>query len=86
MSNIFAAFSLRLPNQLHEKVKATAKANRRSVNGEIIARLEKTLLPGQLHLNDNKSKEILSEYIETLRVKVEELESELANYKRKRPL
>lgn len=42
MPNDLEAFIVRLPSHLHEKIKATAKAGRRSMNKEIVARLEKS--------------------------------------------
>ncbi|WP_330565689.1 Arc family DNA-binding protein [Pseudomonas yamanorum] len=86
MSNNLAAFTLRLPSQLHTDIKAAAKTNRRSVNSEVVARLENTFMPSQTSFADNKNKGILFEYVEALGVKIEELESELAIYKRKRSL
>ncbi|WP_145309013.1 MULTISPECIES: Arc family DNA-binding protein [unclassified Pseudomonas] len=38
-----ATFVLRLPDGLRQKIKRAAKANRRSLNGEIIARMERAL-------------------------------------------
>ncbi|WP_219096473.1 Arc family DNA-binding protein [Pseudomonas sp. UMAB-40] len=38
-----ATFVLRLPEGLRLKLKRAAKANRRSLNGEIVARMERAL-------------------------------------------
>lgn len=48
-------FVARLPHALHEEIKETARANHRSMNSEIIHRLQQPVAPGmgitQLTLN-----------------------------------
>ncbi len=44
MSRTDPQFNLRLPDDLREKVRTAAKANRRSVTAEILARLEKSFV------------------------------------------
>ncbi|MEJ1465007.1 MAG: Arc family DNA-binding protein [Candidatus Sedimenticola sp. (ex Thyasira tokunagai)] len=43
MSRDIAPFGLRMPSELKESIEATAKANGRSMNAEIINRLEQSL-------------------------------------------
>lgn len=38
-----AQFHLRLPNELHAKIKQRAKMNNRSINAEIVATMEESL-------------------------------------------
>ena len=45
-----AQFHLRLPHELHAKIKQRAKMNNRSLNSEIIAAIEESLLNKALHL------------------------------------
>lgn len=45
MSREDAQFKLRLPAELREQVEQSAKTNRRSINAEIVARLEESF-PG----------------------------------------
>ncbi|MDR5901043.1 Arc family DNA-binding protein [Halomonas icarae] len=42
-------YKLRMPPELHEKLKAAAKDNHRSMNAEIVARLQSTLEEGSLY-------------------------------------
>jgi len=44
---IFTQYSLRLSNELRDKLKSNAKKNDRSLNKEIIARLEQSLILDQ---------------------------------------
>ena len=37
-----------IPNEVYDRLKASAEANRRSMNSEAIVRLESALMPGKL--------------------------------------
>ena len=80
MSNHLEAFIVRLPSELHAKIKSTAKADRRSMNNEIVGRLEASFSAGQLVAADAKLNAMLFEHISTLEEHIEYLQKELAAY------
>lgn len=81
MQSDLEAFIVCLSSELHAKIKANAKANRRSMNKEIVVRLERSFVPLKAYLADTKIKGILFEHIETLEDQIEQLKAELAAYK-----
>ncbi|MGU9815863.1 Arc family DNA-binding protein [Pseudomonas sp. LF135] len=77
MSNRLEAFIVRLPRELHAKIKTTAKADRRSMNNEIVGRLEESFAATRLVAADDKLKALLFEHITTLEQEVERLQKQL---------
>jgi hypothetical protein len=78
MSNHLEAFIIRLPSELHAKIKSTAKADKRSMNNEIVRRLEASFSARQLVAADAKLNAMLFEHISTLQEHIECLQKELA--------
>ncbi|MFL1501544.1 MULTISPECIES: Arc family DNA-binding protein [unclassified Pseudomonas] len=77
MSNNLEAFIVRLPSELHTKIKTTAKADRRSMNNEIVGRLEGSFSATRLVATDDKLKAVLFEHIATLEEEIERLHKQL---------
>ncbi|NBF04293.1 Arc family DNA-binding protein [Pseudomonas sp. Fl5BN2] len=63
-------FIVRLPDDLHSQVKSIAKEQNRSMNHEIVNRLEKSLV-------DDESRELSEKIVALLLQKVESLEQQL---------
>ena len=59
-------FVVRLPTELRNQIADAAKYHRRSMNSEIVARLERTFSGVQTELRDNDYSPQLREEIETL--------------------
>jgi hypothetical protein len=74
MPNNLEAFIVRLPSDLHAKIKATAKAARRSMNNEIVGRLEWSFETSQLKDADDSIKILLLQQIERLENKIKAYE------------
>jgi hypothetical protein len=74
MQNTLEAFILRLPSQLHAKVKCTAKEDRRSMNNEIVVRLERSYEVSQNNAENDTIKILLMEKIKFLEEKVKAYE------------
>ncbi|QJI32248.1 Arc family DNA-binding protein [Pseudomonas sp. ADAK18] len=67
-------FIVRLPIQLHAQIKSTAKADRRSMNNEIVGRLERSFEGSQTKTADDIIKILLLQKIEFLEKKVKAYE------------
>ncbi|NBF12697.1 Arc family DNA-binding protein [Pseudomonas sp. Fl4BN1] len=63
-------FIVRLPDDLHSQVKSIAKEQNRSMNHEIVNRLEKSLV-------DDESRDLSEKIVALLLQKVESLEQQL---------
>ena len=74
MQKNFEAFIVRLPTQLHAKIKSSAKADRRSMNNEIVGRLERSFEASQAKTADDSIKILLLQKIEFLERKVKAYE------------
>lgn len=74
MPNNLEAFIVHLPSDLHAKIKATAKAARRSMNNEIVGRLEWSFETSQLKDADDSIKILLLQQIERLENKLKAYE------------
>jgi|RhiMetStandDraft_4_1073278.scaffolds.fasta_scaffold98379_1 predicted HicB family RNase H-like nuclease len=74
MPNNLEAFIVHLPSDLHAKIKATAKAARRSMNNEIVGRLEWSFETSQLKDADDSIKILLLQQIERLENKIKAYE------------
>lgn len=82
-------YNLRWPEELRDKIAASAKAHNRSMNADIVARLEKSLKDDEESLNAreeealntikqaNVSLERASGFIESLLARIENLESKI---------
>jgi len=81
MPNNLEAFIVRLPSHLHAKIKATAKADRRSMNNEIVERLEISFAKSQDSTSDIKIKELLLDRIAFLERQIELMQVELKAHK-----
>jgi len=68
MPNNLEAFIVHLPSDLHAKIKATAKAARRSMNNETVGRLEWSFETSQLKDADDSIKIFLVQQIPALSV------------------
>lgn len=68
------AFIVRLPSDLHAKIKSTAKSNRRSMNNEIVGRLENSFEVNQTTRADDSIKILLLQQIERLEKQVKTYE------------
>lgn len=78
MPNNLEVFIVRLPSELHAKIKNTAKVDRRSMNNEIVGRLEDSFAARRSVPADAKLNAILFEHISTLENQIECLQQELA--------
>ncbi|NIC37193.1 Arc family DNA-binding protein [Halomonas desiderata] len=67
-------YKLRMPPELHEQLKRAAKENHRSMNAEIIARLQSTFEEHRLY-GHKLSEEITAEEARDLRDRVEAVEA-----------
>lgn len=74
MPNDLEAFIVRLPSHLHAKIKATAKADRRSMNNEIVGRLESSFASDQLNNAEDRINILLLQQIERLEKKIQAYE------------
>lgn len=74
MPNDLEAFIVRLPSRLHAKIKATAMADRRSMNNEIVGRLESSFASDQLSNAEDRINILLLQQIERLEKKIEAYE------------
>ena len=74
MPNNLEAFIVHLPSDLHAKIKATAKAARRSMNNETVGRLEWSFETSQLKDADDSIKILLLQQIERLENKIKAYE------------
>ena len=74
MPNNLEAFIVHLPSDLHAKIKANAKATRRSMNNEIVGRLEWSFETSQLKDADDSIKILLLQQIERLENKIKAYE------------
>ncbi|WP_046072396.1 Arc family DNA-binding protein [Pseudomonas synxantha] len=81
MRSQLVAFVVRLPKELHEKIKYAATADSRSMNSDIVVRLERSFLAAQKYVLNTKVKSILFEHIEILESQIEYLNAELATFK-----
>lgn len=81
MQNNLEAFIVRLPSQLHAEVKSTAKAEKRSMNNEIVVRLERSFAASQACVADTKIKTLLLDRIVFLENQIELMQAELKTYK-----
>lgn len=72
-------FIVRLPSHLHARIKSTAKEDKRSMNNEIVDRLEKSFATLQTDGLDDKIKLVLLQNIETLEQRIESLQAQMAN-------
>ncbi|NMZ04753.1 Arc family DNA-binding protein [Pseudomonas proteolytica] len=59
-------FVIRLPDGLRPQIAATARNNQRSMNGEIIIRLKRSLIQDQLRDEQEKIISVLLKRIESL--------------------
>ncbi|WP_121380460.1 Arc family DNA-binding protein [Pseudomonas aeruginosa] len=77
MSNSRTAekFVVRLPDGMRDRVAETARDNHRSMNSEIIARLEQTLL-------DDQSRQHQDRLVQLLNARIDALEEELQRYRK----
>ncbi|AZE55946.1 hypothetical protein C4K03_3793 [Pseudomonas synxantha] len=71
MPNNLEAFIVRLPSHLHAKIKTTAKMDRRSMNKEIVRRLERSFESSQGRAFDDSLPIHLLQKIELLEKKGE---------------
>ena len=62
-------FVIRLPDGLRPQIAATARRNQRSMNGEIIIRLQRSLIQDQLRDEQEKIISLLLKQIEELESK-----------------
>lgn len=62
-------FVIRLPDGLRPQIAATARSNQRSMNGEIIIRLQRSLIQDQLRDEQDKIISLLLKQIEELESK-----------------
>jgi len=62
-------FVIRLPEGLRPQIAATARSNQRSMNGEIIIRLQRSLIQDQLRDEQEKIISVLLKQIEELESK-----------------
>ncbi|EPJ86471.1 Arc family DNA-binding protein [Pseudomonas sp. CFT9] len=62
-------FVIRLPEGLRPQIAATARSNQRSMNGEIIIRLQRSLIQDQLRDEQEKIISLLLKQIEELESK-----------------
>lgn len=67
-------FIVRLPGELHTQVKRIAKQENRSMNNEIVDRLEKSLVATEVRSHDKKLITILLGKIATLEQQIESLQ------------
>lgn len=67
-------FIVRLPGELHTQVKRIAKQENRSMNHEIVDRLEKSLVASDTRGHDEKLITILLGKIESLEQQIESLQ------------
>ncbi|MDP9525802.1 Arc family DNA-binding protein [Pseudomonas protegens] len=67
-------FIVRLPGELHTQVKRIAKQENRSMNNEIVDRLEKSLVASDARGHDEKLITILLSKIESLEQQIESLQ------------
>ncbi|QZI72804.1 Arc family DNA-binding protein [Pseudomonas protegens] len=67
-------FVVRLPSELHTQVKRIAKQENRSMNNEIVNRLERSLAPLDDHPQDEKLIAILLNKIATLEQQIQSLQ------------
>ncbi|QXI57048.1 Arc family DNA-binding protein [Pseudomonas sp. OE 28.3] len=74
MPNNLEAFIVRLPRHLHAKIKATAKADRRSMNNEIVGRLERSFESDRLNDAEDSINILLLQQIERLEKKIKAYE------------
>lgn len=65
MKNDYFRSQFRLPNELYERLKAEAERGGRSLNGEIVARLEASFEPGMIEqmkaLLDAQTRQLVDE-------------------------
>ncbi|RFD32523.1 hypothetical protein CER19_05020 [Pseudomonas sp. GL93] len=71
MPNNVEPFIVRLPSQLHAKIKSIAKADRRSMNNEIVGRLERSFQASHAKIADENLRRFLIQQLELLDNKVE---------------
>ena len=62
-------FVIRLPDGLRPQIAVTARSNQRSMNGEIIIRLQRSLIQDQLRDEQEKIISVLLKQIEELESK-----------------
>lgn len=72
-------FIVRLPSHLHARIKSTAKEDKRSMNNEIVDRLEKSFASTQTDVLDEKIKLILLQNIDALERQIETLQAQTAD-------
>lgn len=77
MHNGLEAFIVRLPNELHVKIKSTAKSERRSMNQEIIERLERSFSSLHRSAPDSIIEKLLYDRIVLLESQIGEILTEL---------
>jgi hypothetical protein len=81
MQNDLEAFNVRLPSQLHAEIKITAKAEKRSMNNEIVVRLERSFAASQTCAADTAIKRLLLDRVVFLENQIELMRAELKTYK-----
>lgn len=59
--NLTTQYNLRWSDELKEKISQSAKANTRSINQEVIARLENSYTPALASLRDVPTEELMEE-------------------------
>jgi antitoxin FitA len=75
MKELMANLTLKnIPDELYERLKDTAHRNHRSLNSELIACLEKTLMPQRLTANDHLLKaRTLRQQVKAKQISVEDI-------------
>jgi len=66
MSREAPQFKLRMPDELKQVIEESAKENGRSMNAEIVSRLEQSQDAPRLHLTDQQARAIAAEILEKL--------------------
>jgi hypothetical protein len=81
MQNDLQAFNVRLPSELHAEIKRIAEVEKRSMNCEIIARLEQYSEGNQACVAYTKLNRLLFDRIVFLEHQIELMQAELEAYK-----
>lgn len=63
-SNVADKFMLRLPNGMRDRIAEEAEKNKRSMNAEIVARLEKSFAASSLDSNPMVHQEFIKEFLD----------------------
>jgi hypothetical protein len=70
-------FVVRMPSNLHKKIKRTANNGKRSMNNEIVDRLEKSFSAHHSNHFDDQIKSILLQNIDELKRQIEIMATEV---------